>query len=278
MKHFLSFLFLLFSMSVVGKEPMNAEFFKMDGDAIPEFRCYLMLYNGEYCIEMDPIDVEGSLYVMSPSCGHYTEEEGIYQLVDDDYGCAMRLQRTSPAKVILSHTMPFLEGSSFTLMSHDFPEWYPYEPTDPSQLHETLAEHNKRFPKKYKVRNGIYASKQNKSLGCEIELRDDSLYTLTYKGMTISCGSFSRDVNAMKLHDAGLDYDFYALICDYRIKGVNFPLITDSNLNYCPEANCSNDSVQSPSSNLFYVLLAILAAAGAFCGIFCYMRKRPKNA
>lgn len=272
MKIKLVILMMLFAIPAMGEGARYAEYFEMN-DTLPDYTCDLMMYNGEYCIEICPINNDGSLYVLGVSAGHYTESEGVYELVDILHGFTMHLQRTSPTEVTLSNTYTFLNSKRFSLIPDAHFDWYPSSALSPSKLKTELAAYNKRYPKRYKLQNGSYVCKQNMLLGCEMELSNDSLFTLTYKTLLLSSGTFSRDGNTMKLHDTILGFDFYGLICDYRIHGVNFPLVEKLDLNFVPAASPSQEAKKGcPTGYLWGAGAFIVAAISA--GIFLIARRR----
>ncbi len=219
---------LIIAISGFAENLLSGTYYVVENISDKGLSCYIEFNkDGCYniCIEEEALSSSDIIEVCMLSYGKYKIKNSQIILQDEAIGFTMQFQLLPLNDIVMEKGFIFLKNKSF----YRWEGSYDSDCKKPDMRIEKQKNVRNAYKQKHKslypLHYGIYESEGNTvnddkykvyaaDRGYIIDIRNDNKYSLTYKKVLISVGTWKRDGNELAFFDTNLQYPFYVLISE----------------------------------------------------------------
>jgi TonB family protein len=171
-------------------------------------RCNLVFYQGgSYELLLEENVSPDIIYSVSVSLGTYTIKNNVITLTDQIHAFQMQMQLLKSGAIIAKKGFAFIANKTFVY------SWAANGETSPSELN-SVKQYNDRtkYLQTHTTPESLYYGQYGGLSYYLLDLQKDNRYTLHYKNILISIGTWEKSGNELALYDTSLQHKFYLMI------------------------------------------------------------------
>lgn len=182
--------------------------------------CDIYFYqSGLYEVILREYATDDILYSIVLSYGNYTIKSGNIELTDKYNGQKMLFIHNDDFNITAKVFYPGMLNKKFVKSTFEIYDKPAYTKRKIMLLNQERHKHNLKEKVKNPLSYGIYKS----AWGLGLNLQSNSKYTLEYKGIILSKGTWNREENELLIKDSILNHSFYILIGKNKLIGRFLP-------------------------------------------------------